>query len=43
MPVAWKPGLAELDGERQADVAEADDAGPGPAGLDFFEKRRGKC
>ena len=35
--------LPELDRERQTDVAEADDAGPGPAGLDLFEKRRGKC
>ena len=43
MPVAWNPALAELDGERQSDVAEADDAGSGAAGLDFLEKTSGKC
>ncbi len=36
-------GLGELDGERQSDVAEADDAGAGAAGLDLLEKGSGEC
>ena len=33
-----KPGAGELDGERQTDVAEADDANPGGAVSEFVEQ-----
>ena len=38
-----EPGLGELDGQRQADVSQADDAGACPARLDFLEKGCGEC
>ena len=38
-----EPRLGELDGERQSDVAQANDSGSGPAGLDFLEKSSGEC
>ena len=34
--------LGELHGERQADIAEPDDAGAGAAGLNLFQKGGGQ-
>ena len=36
MPVVLKPGAGQLDGQRQADVAEADDADVGGAPEKFL-------
>ena len=42
MPVIVKPGAGELDGQRQADVAEADDADARGAALEFVAQGLGE-